>query len=385
MHILFDLRWMADTVTVKRGIGRIALATLQELAKGDGVVISFLGLPNFTTPELEAVVASVDYQEFYVQPDLDHNAPLTYATRFNHWLDTIAGVDGLDLFFDPAPTIVTELKPHYINMPYVVVFYDIIPTLFGYSEYGDRWQGVQHLIANADGIIAISNSAFASFLERFHGDIPCRNDIVALPPLGLPIADDFDRPRKPYILSITSPAPHKDGTSVIQALARCSDSIKEHYSIKMLGINDPMARMEYERLAVLHGVQLELLDTVSDDELVTLYREASLVFHGSLYEGLGLPPIEAALLGTPSLCATGGALAELPNHGYGVFESGNYLEATLKIEQYDNLYAQLGATETIGAYGLIRMLELNQRAMLSLFADDYYARIKPVLEAATNG
>jgi glycosyltransferase involved in cell wall biosynthesis len=49
---------------------------------------------------------------------------------------------------------------------------------------------------------------------------------------------------------------------------------------------------------------------VSDAELAWLYREADALLFPSLYEGFGLPPLEAATFGTPAFVSDRGALPE---------------------------------------------------------------------------
>jgi glycosyltransferase involved in cell wall biosynthesis len=53
------------------------------------------------------------------------------------------------------------------------------------------------------------------------------------------------------------------------------------------------------------------LKGVSDDELVAIYRGATLFLFPSLMEGFGLPPLEAAACGAPVLVADGSALREI--------------------------------------------------------------------------
>jgi glycosyltransferase involved in cell wall biosynthesis len=50
---------------------------------------------------------------------------------------------------------------------------------------------------------------------------------------------------------------------------------------------------------------------VSDDELASLYRRASCLVFPSLYEGFGLPPLEAMACGCPVAASRAGALPEV--------------------------------------------------------------------------
>ena len=50
---------------------------------------------------------------------------------------------------------------------------------------------------------------------------------------------------------------------------------------------------------------------VSADELVALYRRASALVFPSLYEGFGLPPVEAMACGCPVAASNAGSLPEV--------------------------------------------------------------------------
>jgi glycosyltransferase involved in cell wall biosynthesis len=56
---------------------------------------------------------------------------------------------------------------------------------------------------------------------------------------------------------------------------------------------------------------LSLLERVSDETLDQLYRAAAFCVYPSLYEGFGLPLVEAFARGTPVIASSGGALAEV--------------------------------------------------------------------------
>jgi glycosyltransferase involved in cell wall biosynthesis len=53
------------------------------------------------------------------------------------------------------------------------------------------------------------------------------------------------------------------------------------------------------------------LNYVSDPDLVALYRRAEALVFPSLYEGFGLPPVEAMRQGCPVVCSDGGSLPEV--------------------------------------------------------------------------
>ena len=56
---------------------------------------------------------------------------------------------------------------------------------------------------------------------------------------------------------------------------------------------------------------IRLLGFVANDDLPDLYRAAGAFVYPSLYEGFGMPPIEAMACGCPVICSTRGSLGEV--------------------------------------------------------------------------
>ena len=61
--------------------------------------------------------------------------------------------------------------------------------------------------------------------------------------------------------------------------------------------------------------RLIIAAVVGDDDMPRLYMRAAAVLYPSLYEGFGLPVIEAHAVGTPILCSDAGALSDLKGPG----------------------------------------------------------------------
>ena len=59
------------------------------------------------------------------------------------------------------------------------------------------------------------------------------------------------------------------------------------------------------------GDELVIADRVSDDDLVALYNVCRLFVFPSLYEGFGLPPLEAMACGTPVASSSSASLPEV--------------------------------------------------------------------------
>ncbi len=77
--------------------------------------------------------------------------------------------------------------------------------------------------------------------------------------------------------------------------------------------------------------RIHFIGFVEDIDLPTLYSGASVFIYLSLYEGFGLPPLEAAACGTPSLIYRNSSLAESFPNEYPFAEKGNELKTLINL------------------------------------------------------
>jgi len=115
-----------------------------------------------------------------------------------------------------------------------------------------------------------------------------------------------------FILYVGNIKPHKNLVRLIEAFAELRRTGFEE--LKLLIIGDEISKLPSLRRAV-HGHKLHkhvrFLGYVSDDTLRVLYRLASLFVFPSLYEGFGLPPLEAMASGTPVVASNQSSLPEV--------------------------------------------------------------------------
>jgi glycosyltransferase involved in cell wall biosynthesis len=115
------------------------------------------------------------------------------------------------------------------------------------------------------------------------------------------------QPGFPYLLYVGNRKPHKNLMRLVQAFARVREDVSLH--LVMPGAPEP----ELVALARAEGIdsRLVFLGTVPDEWLAEVYRGAVALVFPSLYEGFGLPPLEAMACGTPVVSSTGTSLAEV--------------------------------------------------------------------------
>lgn len=116
----------------------------------------------------------------------------------------------------------------------------------------------------------------------------------------------------PYVLYAGNIKPHKNVDRVIEAFAGLRREGFDH--VKLLIIGDDVSKYKSLRRLVhryhLHQ-QVRFLGFVPDATLAILYRLASAFVFPSLYEGFGLPALEAMALGAPVITSDVSSLPEV--------------------------------------------------------------------------
>lgn len=97
---------------------------------------------------------------------------------------------------------------------------------------------------------------------------------------------------QPYILSVGSIDPRKNLVKLFEAFNK--SQIKDKYRLVLVG-----EKANIFSTIDSDDINKNWLGYVSDEELVYLYKNASLFVYLSLYEGFGIPPLEAMSLGCP--------------------------------------------------------------------------------------
>jgi alpha-1,3-rhamnosyl/mannosyltransferase len=119
----------------------------------------------------------------------------------------------------------------------------------------------------------------------------------------------------PYILYVGSLSPHKNVTRLLYAFARLRARLPGDTDCLQLVLVGHRPAQEAQLARTVRKLQLEddlrLLGRVSAVALTNLYNAASLFVFPSLYEGFGLPPLEAMACGTPVVAAASSSLEEV--------------------------------------------------------------------------
>ena len=230
---------------------------------------------------------------------------------------------GTDLFHGLAAELPFGLRKAGVKS--VVTIHDLIFLRFpAYYKWIDRkiytWK-YRKACEQADRIIAISEVTKRDIVS-FFGIAPEKIDVVyqgcdenfkrEVPePMKRAVREKYALPEH-YLLSVGSIEERKNLLLVVQAVAR----MKEPTDIVAVGRRTPYTT-EVEKYAAQNGLaeRLHILDRVEFAELPAFYGMADLFVYPSRFEGFGIPMIEAALCGVPTIGATGSCLEEAGGPG----------------------------------------------------------------------
>lgn len=133
----------------------------------------------------------------------------------------------------------------------------------------------------------------------------------------------------PYFLAVASPNVHKNFGRLVRAHeAYCANGGTTRLVIAG-------SQPKHFTQEAIHGSQVEYLGRVTDVALVALYANARAFFFPSLYEGFGIPPLEAQAAGTPVAAARAASMPEVLQNSVAWFDPCSEEEMTSTMNQLD--------------------------------------------------
>ena len=334
MRILIDGQTF-ETLEVDRGIGVYTRNVLTCMLKQDYghewfITVSDRNSLKILDPWVREKLQIITDPIF--QPV--HNQNNTYTDR----IENIIGRYDIDVFWVPNPLMVNV---HFLTQPVscvtFVTIYDLIPYIMPIKEWPkmikDEYLRRLQIIKNTPNIrLLMISEATRHDWEKYMQDT---ESISIVTPLAADTKLFFQekesaKSEKPFILFTGGFDYRKNVDGAIKAfsLARkkhSDDPLFLSYKLVITGKYNQEVKEKYDGLIEKNKLSdhVELTGFVSDKQLAELYHRADIFFFPSLYEGFGLPVLEAMLSGDYIVCADNSSLPEVCR-GYAVlFDADN--------------------------------------------------------------
>jgi glycosyltransferase involved in cell wall biosynthesis len=196
------------------------------------------------------------------------------------------------------------------NVKYCSIIFDlqhrVFPQFFSVAERWKREESYSSAIRRAN-VIATISSFSSSEIQRIYGGIVQRPSVVYA---GAPIAEkswcNSVLPEE-FLLYPANAWAHKNHVNLFRAFKILSIKYP-NIKLVLTGVRKAASKAFIDALNI-PGV--EHRGYVSDDELSLLRRHAVCLVFPSLYEGFGMPVIEALSVGTPVACSNTTSLPEV--------------------------------------------------------------------------
>jgi glycosyltransferase involved in cell wall biosynthesis len=184
--------------------------------------------------------------------------------------------------------------------PFVVTVHDL--AVLRHPEAFNRWSRlygprvVPRVLRSARRVIAVSEFTKRELVELLN--VPADKIRVVPNAVDETFVDEGPAEEGDYVLAVGTLEPRKNLPRVVEAARRAGLELRVVGARGWGGVE-------------LGGNGVRWLGEVPDDELARLYRGARCVAYPSLYEGFGLPVLEAMACGAPVVTSRGGAMEEV--------------------------------------------------------------------------
>jgi glycosyltransferase involved in cell wall biosynthesis len=308
--IYFDRRWEGA-----HGIGRFAAEVLSRIA---GVPLNISGNPadRFDSIRLSMALRNLPSGSMFFSPG--YNAPLVSPVPF---VFTIHDLNHID-----RPENRTLLKQIYYST-ILRSACNRAERILTVSEFSKNriaeWSGIsRELIVNVGNGV---DPGFNPGVEPYVMD-------------------------EPYMLCVGNRKAHKNETRVVDAFSR--SKMSRDVRLVFTGEKTPDLIAKIKRSGVAERVVFA--GSVPDNRMPSLYRGALALVFPSLYEGFGLPVLEAMSCGTPVITSNSSSLPEVAG-GAGLLVNPESVEELASV--IDHLLSDEALQEELRTKGLLRAKE----------------------------
>ena len=285
--IIFDSRWIGD-----HGIGRFAREVFERIDCLEEIGIS--GKPTGKLDFLWLTLYLVRNKKFFFSPG--YNAPILFLKRS---VITVHDLNHVDI--EHNTSILKKIYYRLILKRACKRCHKVLTVSEFSRQRIAEWAGIPK-----DKIVVVGNGVSDAF-----------ND-------GVPPYEH----EKPFIFIAGNRKLHKNEHAALRSFSK--SSLRNSHSVFMTcNLTEELSSLIKE-LGITDNTIFR--GRVTDKELASIYKGASVLFFPSLYEGFGLPVIEAMSCGTPVITSNTTSLGEISGDAALLVDPTNINEMTYALE-----------------------------------------------------
>jgi glycosyltransferase involved in cell wall biosynthesis len=314
VKIAIDIRRMTEF-----GVGTYIRNVVRTLSRIDQESEFFLAGPPAKVQEIGAL------------PPNFHSVPMLAPERSVHgYREFRTAMKRLDCDLVHIPNLFSV--PRFLPCPYVMTVHDMLEHLSGAQQQTGLWgawhmQMTRQVLSGATRIFAVSKFTRTEIEKLF--EIPSSRIEVVYNAIDERFlrghANSADRGmieqryqvNYPFLLYAGRVSPHKNVVRMIEAFSALKAELEKDQAypdLKLIIIGDDLSgNPDLRRTVVRSGVQndVRFLGFIPIEVLRIFYDSAKIFVFPSLYEGFGLPPLEAMAHGTPVVTSNATSLPEV--------------------------------------------------------------------------
>ncbi len=249
--------------------------------------------------------------------NFEYFRPVKLSSRIEkyyfRWAESIANYD---IVHPTYYTLLSNRALSSIKKPKVITIHDMIVELFQGSINNEQkhinWKA--DAIKSADSIICVSENTKNDLL-RFYPQVEQKISVI-YEGSELSYSDSLGAetvPENPYFLYVGGRTAYKNFKQLLSVFPKI---VSINSGIKLCVVGPPLSHEETKLISELGlNNNIEYYGYVSSNQLAKLYRCSIALVYPSLYEGFGLPPLEAMTCGTAVIAANVSSVPEIVGDG----------------------------------------------------------------------